>query len=81
MMEDRFITPTAAPDEERHDRAIRPVRLSDYIGQPAVREQMDLFVSAARNRNEALDNTLIFGPPGLGVTSAAVPVKKASSQM
>lgn len=71
MMEDRFITPTAAPDEERHDRAIRPVRLSDYIGQPAVREQMDLFVSAARNRNEALDHTLIFGPPGLGKTTLA----------
>lgn len=71
MMEDRFITPTAAPDEERHDRAIRPVRLSDYIGQPAVREQMDLFVSAARNRKEALDHTLIFGPPGLGKTTLA----------
>ncbi len=71
MMEDRFITPTAAPDEERHDRAIRPVQLSDYIGQPAVREQMDLFVSAARNRKEALDHTLIFGPPGLGKTTLA----------
>ena len=71
MMEDRFITPNAAPDEERHDRAIRPVRLSDYIGQPAVREQMDLFVSAARNRKEALDHTLIFGPPGLGKTTLA----------
>lgn len=71
MMEERFIMPTAAPDEERHDRAIRPVRLSDYIGQPSVREQMDLFVSAARNRNEALDHTLIFGPPGLGKTTLA----------
>ena len=71
MMEDRFITPNAVPDEERHDRAIRPVRLSDYIGQPAVREQMDLFVSAARNRKEALDHTLIFGPPGLGKTTLA----------
>lgn len=71
MMEERFITPAAAPDEERHDRAIRPVRLSDYIGQPSVREQMDLFVSAARNRNEALDHTLIFGPPGLGKTTLA----------
>ncbi|MDT8311107.1 MAG: Holliday junction branch migration DNA helicase RuvB [Methylophaga sp.] len=70
-MEERFITPASAPDEERHDRAIRPVRLSDYIGQPAVREQMDLFVSAARNRNEALDHTLIFGPPGLGKTTLA----------
>ncbi len=71
MMEERFITPAATTDEERHDRAIRPVRLSDYIGQPSVREQMDLFVSAARNRNEALDHTLIFGPPGLGKTTLA----------
>lgn len=70
-MEDRFITATANNDEERHDRAIRPVSLSDYIGQPVVQEQMDLFVSAARKRNEALDHTLIFGPPGLGKTTLA----------
>ncbi|PCH62766.1 MAG: Holliday junction branch migration DNA helicase RuvB [Gammaproteobacteria bacterium] len=70
-MEDRFITATANNDEERHDRAIRPASLSDYIGQPAVKEQMDLFVSAARKRKEALDHTLIFGPPGLGKTTLA----------
>jgi holliday junction DNA helicase RuvB len=70
-MEDRFITPAANNAEERHDRAIRPVSLSEYIGQPAVQEQMDLFVSAARNRKEALDHTLIFGPPGLGKTTLA----------
>ncbi|OUR65932.1 Holliday junction DNA helicase RuvB [Methylophaga sp. 42_25_T18] len=71
MMEDRFITATANNDEERHDRAIRPASLSDYIGQPVVKEQMDLFVSAARKRKEALDHTLIFGPPGLGKTTLA----------
>ena len=70
-MEDRFITATANNDEERHDRAIRPASLNDYIGQPAVKEQMDLFVSAARKRKEALDHTLIFGPPGLGKTTLA----------
>jgi Holliday junction DNA helicase RuvB len=70
-MEDRFITSSARSDEERQDRAIRPVALADYIGQPVVREQMELFVSAARNRNEALDHTLIFGPPGLGKTTLA----------
>lgn len=70
-MEDRFITSTANNDEDRHDRAIRPVSLSDYIGQPVVQEQMELFVSAARNRKEALDHTLIFGPPGLGKTTLA----------
>ena len=70
-MEERFISPQASKDEERIDRAIRPVRLDDYIGQPVVREQMDLFVSAARKRKEALDHTLIFGPPGLGKTTLA----------
>lgn len=70
-MEDRFISSGAVQEEERHDRAIRPVRLQDYIGQPSVREQMDLFISAARNRKEALDHTLIFGPPGLGKTTLA----------
>lgn len=70
-MEERFITPQASQDEERIDRAIRPVTLDDYIGQPVVREQMELFVSAARKRNEALDHTLIFGPPGLGKTTLA----------
>jgi Holliday junction DNA helicase RuvB len=70
-MEERFISPQPTNDEERIDRAIRPVTLDDYIGQPVVREQMDLFVSAARNRQEALDHTLIFGPPGLGKTTLA----------
>jgi Holliday junction DNA helicase RuvB len=70
-MEERFISPQANNDEERIDRAIRPVTLDDYIGQPVVREQMDLFVSAARKRSEALDHTLIFGPPGLGKTTLA----------
>ena len=70
-MEERFITSQATHDEERIDRAIRPVTLDDYIGQPVVREQMELFVSAARKRSEALDHTLIFGPPGLGKTTLA----------
>jgi Holliday junction DNA helicase RuvB len=67
----RFITPEAGREEDRIDRAIRPVTLNDYIGQRVVREQMELFVSAARNREEALDHTLIFGPPGLGKTTLA----------
>lgn len=70
-MEDRFISAQASGEEERFDRAIRPVSLNDYIGQPVVREQMDLFISAARKRGEALDHTLIFGPPGLGKTTLA----------
>lgn len=70
-MEERFISPQSNNDEERVDRAIRPITLEDYIGQPVVREQMDLFISAARQRKEALDHTLIFGPPGLGKTTLA----------
>jgi Holliday junction DNA helicase RuvB len=65
---------TAAPprDEDRaFDRAIRPKTLQDYIGQPTVKEQMRIFVTAARNRKEALDHVLIFGPPGLGKTTLA----------
>ena len=70
-MEDRFISAIAKMDEEHQDKAIRPARLQDYIGQPVVREQMELFVSAAKNRSESLDHTLIFGPPGLGKTTLA----------
>ena len=57
--------------EVDQDRALRPKKLVDYCGQPAVREQMDVFIAAARNRKEALDHTLVFGPPGLGKTTLA----------
>lgn len=69
---DRLITASGGRDrDEQIDRAIRPLSLADYIGQPTVREQMELFIQAARGRNEALDHTLIFGPPGLGKTTLA----------
>ena len=68
---DRLITSSPREREEQQDRAIRPLRLADYIGQPVVREQMALFIQAARGRVEALDHTLIFGPPGLGKTTLA----------
>lgn len=68
---DRLITASPREREEQQDRAIRPLRLADYIGQPVVREQMALFIQAARGRVEALDHTLIFGPPGLGKTTLA----------
>lgn len=67
---DRLISPQANK-EDAHDRAIRPTSLADYTGQSAVREQMEIFISAARGRSEALDHTLIFGPPGLGKTTLA----------
>lgn len=69
-MQDRLITAIEKP-EDHFDRAIRPASLDDYIGQPVVREQMEIFIQAARSRSEALDHTLIFGPPGLGKTTLA----------
>ncbi len=68
---DRLITATGRDRDEQQDRAIRPLRLAEYIGQPSVREQMELFIQAARGRQESLDHTLIFGPPGLGKTTLA----------
>ncbi len=57
--------------EEAFDRAIRPTSLADYVGQDKVRSKMEIFISAARARGDALDHTLIFGPPGLGKTTLA----------
>ncbi len=68
---DRLITPSASTEDEVIDRAIRPRLLEDYTGQPHVREQMEIFIQAARNRDDALDHLLIFGPPGLGKTTLA----------
>lgn len=69
---DRFISPVAeSPKEVQYDRAIRPVSLDDYIGQTAVCEKMEIFLGAAKKRQEPLDHTLIFGPPGLGKTTLA----------
>ncbi len=70
-MEDRLISASSDRDEAVVDRAIRPRLLQDYVGQPAVREQMEIFIPAARSRSEALDHVLIFGPPGLGKTTLA----------
>jgi Holliday junction DNA helicase RuvB len=69
---DRIITANAVEAEaDPVDRAIRPKALADYIGQPAVRSQMEIFIQAARARKDALDHVLIFGPPGLGKTTLA----------
>ncbi|MCQ4294571.1 Holliday junction branch migration DNA helicase RuvB [Pseudomonas stutzeri] len=68
---DRIVTAGSRDRDEQVDRAIRPLTLAEYIGQPVVREQMDLFIRAAKGRQEALDHTLIFGPPGLGKTTLA----------
>ncbi len=68
---DRLIQAIADPEDEVIDRAIRPKMLSDYTGQDHVCEQMEIFIQAARKRNDALDHLLIFGPPGLGKTTLA----------
>ncbi|WP_291973010.1 Holliday junction branch migration DNA helicase RuvB [Candidatus Symbiopectobacterium sp.] len=68
---DRLISAQEMPEEEIIDRAIRPRMLAEYVGQPQVREQMEIFIEAARKRGDALDHLLIFGPPGLGKTTLA----------
>ncbi len=68
---DRIVAAGAQGDEEVFDRAVRPKRLADYVGQQSVKTQMEIFIQAARNRREALDHVLIFGPPGLGKTTLA----------
>jgi len=68
---ERLITADGSRDDEVVDRAVRPRTLVEYVGQAAVKSQMEVFITAARNRNEALDHVLIFGPPGLGKTTLA----------
>jgi Holliday junction DNA helicase RuvB len=67
----RIISGEAGGEDEAVERAIRPARLDEYIGQAAVKAQLEIFVTAARQRGEALDHVLIFGPPGLGKTTLA----------
>ncbi len=68
---DRLVSPAPQPSDDRLERALRPKRLADYIGQPKARTQLEVFIHAARQRREALDHVLLFGPPGLGKTTLA----------
>ncbi|WP_291809888.1 Holliday junction branch migration DNA helicase RuvB [Limnobacter sp.] len=69
---DRLISPTkTTPAEEAFERALRPKHLDEYVGQQKIRDQLDIFIAAARARKEALDHVLLFGPPGLGKTTLA----------
>ena len=69
--EARLVAGDGSKEDQAFDRAVRPKRLDEYIGQTSVKRQMRIFITAARNRGEALDHTLIFGPPGLGKTTLA----------
>jgi Holliday junction DNA helicase RuvB len=71
MSLERLTSASTTREETDHDRAVRPKRLADYVGQPEAREQLEIFVHAARGRRDALDHTLLFGPPGLGKTTLA----------
>ena len=68
---DRLVAGSQSSDEKIFDRAIRPKTLNEFIGQDNVREQMQIFIEATKNRQESLDHVLIFGPPGLGKTTLA----------
>ena len=69
---DRLIAAApASPQEEAVERALRPKMLDEYVGQQKIREQLTIFIQAARQRKEALDHVLLFGPPGLGKTTLA----------
>lgn len=69
MNTDRLIAPAATREDDATDASLRPKRLADYLGQAPVREQMQIYIDAAKRRGEALDHVLIFGPPGLGKTT------------
>src|SRR5690606_24501259 len=69
MEEQRIIAAGSTREDEAIEASIRPKRLAEYLGQQPVREQMGLFIEAAKHRGEALDHVLIFGPPGLGKTT------------
>lgn len=71
MEEERLVSRTILPEEDRVETALRPSFLTDYIGQDAAREKLEIFIEAAKRRGEALDHTLLSGPPGLGKTTLA----------
>jgi holliday junction DNA helicase RuvB len=69
MNDSRIVSPAATREEDAIEASIRPKRLAEYLGQQPVREQMQIYIEAAKQRGEALDHVLIFGPPGLGKTT------------
>src|SRR5207247_3881492 len=70
-MDDRLITATRVEEDAQYEAGLRPRVLDDYIGQDRVRENLQVSITAARQRREALDHVLLYGPPGLGKTTLA----------
>lgn len=70
-MEDRIVTPLNIKEDTENEYSLRPKRLNEYIGQKKVKDKLKIFIEAARNRKEALDHVLLYGPPGLGKTTLA----------
>ncbi len=71
MTDERLVTPSRVDDDAQYEAGLRPKRLADYIGQDRVRENLQVSIAAARQRGDALDHVLVYGPPGLGKTTLA----------
>src|SRR5688500_13414988 len=71
MTDDRLVNPAPVDDDVQYEAGLRPRTLDDYIGQPSVRKNLDVSITAAKQRGEALDHVLLYGPPGLGKTTLA----------
>lgn len=68
---ERIVNPSEMQEDSNSELSLRPQKINEYIGQDKVKERLDIFIKAAKNRKEALDHTLLYGPPGLGKTTLA----------
>ena len=73
MTNERIVTPDLAADDDNFEASLRPWRLTEYVGQIKAKENLQVFIDAARSRRETLDHVLFYGPPGLGKTTLASP--------
>ena len=69
MEDDRFITSTRNMEDEDVENTLRPTNMDDYVGQEKVKNQLNIYIQAAKKRGESLDHVLLYGPPGLGKTT------------
>lgn len=71
-MDERIVSPESTEQEEIIEKSLRPQTLAQYIGQDKVKQELSIYIQAAKNREEALDHVLLYGPPGLGKTTMAM---------